>query len=127
MIELKSWKATLGVVTMLILTTVGMLVYYLNTQGSQRQKVTEVALERIGGHLDFYQKKSGRFPLSQEGLKALYPEGGIVVEDGWGHAFVYRLNEKQEAKPFTLYSVGANGRDEHGSGDDLDYWNIVRR
>lgn len=42
------------------------------------------------------------------------PQRGITA-DGWGNAFAYRLT----GDGFMLYSVGPNGTDEGGQGDDV--------
>ena len=40
--------------------------------------------------------------------------------DRWGKRLVYLGPAEDPALVFTLYSVGKNGRDEHGKGDDVD-------
>jgi hypothetical protein len=47
---------------------------------------------------------------------AAIPRGSPV--DGWERPFVYRPAPESE-RGYLLYSVGANGRDESGEGDDL--------
>ena len=44
-----------------------------------------------------------------------YLEGGSVPVDGWDHALVY---SKTEAG-YTLHSMGSNGVDDGGAGDDI--------
>ncbi|MEM9379829.1 MAG: type II secretion system protein GspG [Planctomycetota bacterium] len=44
-----------------------------------------------------------------------YLEGGSVPDDAWGQAFVYTKSETG----YTLWSLGANGIDDGGAGDDL--------
>ncbi|MEM6567295.1 MAG: type II secretion system protein GspG [Planctomycetota bacterium] len=44
-----------------------------------------------------------------------YLEGGSVPQDAWGQAFVYALSDSG----YTLWSIGANGIDDGGAGDDL--------
>lgn len=49
---------------------------------------------------------------------ANYPKGyleGSVPTDAWGNALVFKPNGKE----FSLYSIGANGVDEGGEGDDI--------
>jgi len=40
-----------------------------------------------------------------------------LPEDPWGHEYVYRL--APDAQAFFICSVGRNGNDEHGGGDDV--------
>ena len=46
------------------------------------------------------------------------PLAGARPVDPWGHPWVYAATP-DATPPFRLYSVGANGRDENGAGDDL--------
>jgi hypothetical protein len=43
----------------------------------------------------------------------------MVVDnrDPWGHAFVYSVRDR--GKTVTIWSIGPNGRDEQGQGDDI--------
>jgi len=114
-----------GLLSFLLLCVV-MWMFFSSLHWNQREKVTLSVLRIIGSDLEDYKKKHGQFPSSQEGLKAIYPNEGIAVEDGWRQRFVYSRNERPNDKPFNLYSIGANGIDESGSGDDLDFWKLKR-
>ena len=46
------------------------------------------------------------------------PSESIVV-DGWGHPILYRCPGPVHGHGWDLYSVGANGIDERGGGDDI--------
>ena len=39
-----------------------------------------------------------------------------ILQDPWGNAYAYRA---QQQKSYLLYSVGVDGRDEGGAGDDV--------
>ncbi len=39
--------------------------------------------------------------------------------DAWGHAYRYVRPGLDGKEPFTIYSVGPNGKDEKGKGDDI--------
>lgn len=41
--------------------------------------------------------------------------------DGYGRPLVYRHHDAGAPLPFALYSLGVNGVDEHGGGDDVSY------
>lgn len=42
--------------------------------------------------------------------------------DGWGHAFHYRCPGIHHRDSVDLYSIGRNGVDENGGGDDVNNW-----
>lgn len=62
-----------------------------------------------------------RLPTQDEGLQPFTTGPGARIDylphDPWDHAYVYR----RTATPlgFVLYSVGADGVDDHGAGDDI--------
>jgi len=86
--------------------------------------IARLAVLRIA--LVEFRDRNLRYPLESEGLTALGDEGTGVLEanppatayvlDGWGRPFIYRTTT--DGMPL-LYSVGENGIDEQGSGDDL--------
>ena len=43
----------------------------------------------------------------------------FAVMDGWGRGYVYRCPGPIHTRGWDLYSVGPDGRDEDGHGDDL--------
>ena len=43
-------------------------------------------------------------------------KGGRPLLDPWGHPFVYRVGSSLK---YQLYSIGPNGVDENGKGDDI--------
>jgi Type II secretion system (T2SS), protein G len=60
-------------------------------------------------------------PTSDPDLRALIALGPPFLErmppDLWGHPYVYRQSPNGDS--FALYSVGVNGVDEGGAGDDI--------
>jgi len=50
---------------------------------------------------------------------AFADEEGGTMRDWWGHELVYRYPSKRFTWMFELYSVGPNGIDEGGGGDDI--------
>lgn len=87
---------------------------------------TIARLEVLRIALDEFYKKNQRYPADSEGLAALRSETRGVLEadppyravalDGWDRPFVYRI--AGEGPPI-LYSIGPNGIDEQGAGDDM--------
>lgn len=56
-----------------------------------------------------YRFDQGKYPADLATL------GHTSANDGWGHALVYKLTQTG----FTLYSLGPNGVDDGGAGDDI--------
>jgi len=55
--------------------------------------------------------------VPQEHLGRLIDKGFENIKDRWDQSFVLK-NDKEK---YFLYSIGKNGRDEHGRGDDIAY------
>ena len=58
-------------------------------------------------------------------------DGGRAICDAWGRPVVYRVvsDRHETVSPgddYDLYSVGANGLDEKGQGDDLFVYDFLR-
>ena len=79
-----------------------------------------------------YRQDFGRYPPTLEALTQPRP-GGLRpflkfrgdgqdqprALDPWGHPLIYRYNHVDYSSPYELYSVGPNGIDESGKGDDV--------
>jgi len=65
--------------------------------------------------LDDFHSRNHRYPDANEGLGATLAANKRPV-DPWGHPYVYR--NRGSDKP-QMYSVGPNGVDEGGAGDDV--------
>ena len=48
------------------------------------------------------------------------PSGEFHLVDAWGHRLVYRCPHPNPAYVWQLYSIGPNGIDEGGQGDDIE-------
>ena len=48
------------------------------------------------------------------------PSGELRLVDSWGHRLVYRCPHPNPAYVCQLYSIGPNGIDEGGQGDDIE-------
>jgi general secretion pathway protein G len=92
-------------------------------------KTTKSQIELIGAALDDFRLDNGRYPTTDEGLKALRekPEGldnwdgpylpKPVPNDAWGHPYQYK--SPGDHGPYDLFSFGADGV-EGGEGDNQD-------
>jgi len=79
-----------------------------------------------------FHADTGRWPTTQEGLEVLvideknivgwngpYINRAKVPIDRWGRPFLYRSPAAAKARPYELYSMGPNGLDDGGGGDDI--------
>ena len=89
-----------------------------------RSEVTRSTLTDLHVALTLYQlDNNGSYPLNLADLalpsdaykNGYLPAGGAVPSDGWQHPFVYSRSEDG----FSLHSVGPNGIDDGGLGDDV--------
>ncbi len=109
-----------------------MVVPNLIGQGEQaKQKLVCVQMKSIKDSLKSFKIEEGRYPTTQEGLKALitnpdpakyksYPNGGFLdskklPKDSWGNEFIYVNNNGN----IDIISLGADGK-EGGSGENKD-------
>jgi general secretion pathway protein G len=80
-------------------------------------------LAQLSAGITIYKLSEGKYPSALDDLVkplADYPDGCLqsatLPADPWGHAYLYKLNEK--GKPF-LWSMGPDGVDQQGGGDDI--------
>jgi hypothetical protein len=102
--------------------------------------MTKTKIEKAMGYLEEYANKFQEYPTEEEGgLKALVqkpayhqPEKDSLwrdfcsadeLKDAWGNDLRYKLDEVQSGnttkKVPRMWSVGPNGLDENGEGDDI--------
>jgi general secretion pathway protein G len=93
-------------------------------------KATKAEIAIIGGALDTFEVDNGRYPTTEEGLRALvekpanvenwrpYLKGGLPI-DQWKHEYVYVYPGSNNPEGFDLYSLGPDGRE---GGDDINNW-----
>jgi general secretion pathway protein G len=97
-----------------------------------RDAAAKTDIAQISTAISAFEVDNGRYPKSDEGLKALveqpgdlkqwhgpYIERGVPV-DPWGHSYVYRSPGTHNTSSFDLYSMGPDGNE--GGGDDIDNW-----
>jgi general secretion pathway protein G len=82
--------------------------------------------------LEAFEVDAGRYPTSEEGLKALLERPADVPawygpylkrgmpKDPWGRAYVYQCPGTHNTTSYDLYSFGPDGQE--GSEDDIDNW-----
>jgi hypothetical protein len=86
-------------------------------------ELTRAKLLRLRTALEVYHWDRSAYPNQLSDLttpSANYPQGYLEGEsiplDDWGHAFVYALTSEGG---FLLRSMGPNGQDDRGEGDDV--------
>jgi hypothetical protein len=86
---------------------------------------TQAALLLAKTGIAIYKIENAKLPATLETLLApsdRYPDGYLAPQksvplDGWGHALVYKPDA--DGKRFLLYSLGPDGKDAGGAGDDV--------
>lgn len=85
-----------------------------------RMIATRIELQDLSHALGLYRSRIGAAPSTSEGLQALTEGPQRVMDrvprDHWGHPYVYRAQANGD---WTLYSLGQNGIDDSGAGDDI--------
>jgi general secretion pathway protein G len=133
----KQSKANLGFTLMellMVLVIIGLLAALVGPALYQRIKpakesATRAQIENFATALDGFLLDVGRYPTSQEGLKALRtkPEGADkwngpylkkdIPNDPWGTAYAYRAPGRNGG--YEILSYAADGR-EGGEGENAD-------
>jgi general secretion pathway protein G len=98
--------------------------------GGSKSKTARVQIEELGAALDIFRLEVGRYPTSQEGLRALVEQPGdvrgwngpylkkrIVPTDPWDRPYHYRAPGRHGE--YDLYTLGRDGA-EGGEGEDAD-------
>jgi len=104
-----------------------------------RVNTTRTQMKQLEAALSFYQMDNGRFPSTDQGLRALveqptvgqgarnyrpggYLQGGQVPTDAWGNEYLYEFPGSNNPQGFDLWSLGADGQ-PGGSETDADIGN----
>lgn len=120
---------------LVVLVILGLLAGLVGPQvlrytGSAKSDTAKLQIEELGAGLDLYHLEIGRYPTTQEGLKALveqptginrwngpYLKKKNIPADPWGNDYHYTSPGAQGA--YDLYSLG-NDNLEGGEGNDAD-------
>ncbi|KPK84420.1 MAG: hypothetical protein AMJ81_05640 [Phycisphaerae bacterium SM23_33] len=119
---------------LVILTALAAVVVPKFTRRSEQAKITAAQADIAGIELglDAFEVDCGRYPTSEEGIKAIveqpanadgwrgpYIKRGLP-KDSWGNAYVYQCPGQHNTNSYDLYSFGPDGQD--GTEDDIDNW-----
>jgi general secretion pathway protein G len=87
-------------------------------------------ISMIDNALDLFEQDTGRYPSTDEGLRALTDAGSLpnwhgpyikrgVPNDPWGNPYVYRYPGQHNTSGADLFSMGPDGRE---GNDDITNW-----
>jgi general secretion pathway protein G len=97
-----------------------------------RTSAVQAEIAGLQTALDAFEMDCGRYPTTEEGLKALVdqPKGrgtwhgpyvkNDVPTDPWGNPYIYRQPGQHNVNGYDLYSFGPDGQE--GGADDIDNW-----
>ena len=123
---------------MLVVIIIGVLATMVVPRLAGRTQQARVAATQaavratLATALDLFELDNGRYPTTQEGLRALRTapadlpnwRGPYVkqeaAQDAWGHPFAYRSPGAQNTQDYDLVSHGPDGVE--GSSDDIVNW-----
>jgi hypothetical protein len=95
-----------------------------DSSGRYPEDATAEAMDFLSTRLAVFRLETGAYPGELAALvepTENYPrgflDGGAVPQDGWGRAFVYAVSD--DATTYRLWSIGDDGVDQGGEGDDL--------
>lgn len=138
-VKLKSQAGFSLIELLVVLTIIALLGAIVGPQiisnlGSAKSDTTKIQIEDYGAALDLFYLDNGRYPTSEEGLRALVsPPAGLGTWDGpylkknkipadaWGNDYRYEAPGNHGA--YDLYSYGAdNTAGGEGENGDLVSW-----
>jgi len=118
------------ILTLLATIAAPRVTHYLRKAKSQTAKVQ---VDALSAAVDSFHLDTGRFPSSQEGLKALverpsdtsnwdgpYLKKRESLTDPWGNPYLYRVPGQHGE--YDIFTLGSDGR-EGGEGDAADIGN----
>jgi len=124
-------------VVIIIGILVGMVIPNIAGRGEQaRIAAAKADIEaNLSMALDMYELDNGRYPTTDQGLKALlmkpstapspenwsgpYLKKRVIPKDPWGNAYVYVSPGEHNSDAYDLYSPGPDPQD---SSDDITNW-----
>jgi general secretion pathway protein G len=104
---------------------------FTNRSEQARLTAAKTDISNIESAIDTFEVDCGRYPSTDEGLRALVEQPSNVQNwhgpyikrgvpsDPWGNAYVYRYPGSHNANSYDLFSAGPDG---HEGNDDIDNW-----
>ena len=98
-------------------------------------RIAKSKIVAMSGPLDIYKLDTGKYPTTQEGLRALlqapagvpnwngpYVKNDAELKDPWRNDLIYR-SPGSEGRPYEIVSLGADGQEGgEGANKDLKSW-----
>ena len=125
---------------LVVITIIGIILAFAANQifGRADQAQSKIAKSKIvalSGVLDLYKLDTGKYPSTQEGLKALlqapsgvpnwngpYLQNEGELKDPWRNDLIYR-SPGSENRPYEIVSLGGDGKEGgEGANKDLKSW-----
>lgn len=123
-----------------VITIIGLIVGWAATnifgQGDKAQaKIARAQITQLSGPLDLYKLETGKYPSSNDGLKALlaapagvtgwngpYVKNADVLKDPWKNDLIYR-SPGSDNRPYEIVSLGSDGQEGgEGPAKDIKSW-----
>lgn len=107
--------------TFTILIAIRLFVPVSSSSHKAKISAAQADIIAIASQMRAYEVANDRYPTTAEGLTPLVDAKLLdkIPLDPWGHPYIYRCPGKNGAGSFDLYSMGPNGQDDNGSGDDI--------
>lgn len=125
---------------LVVITIIGGILAFAANQifGKADQATAKIAKSKIvalSGVLDLYKLDTGKYPSTQDGLKALlqapsgvpnwngpYLQNEGELKDPWRNDLIYR-SPGSENRPYEIVSLGGDGKEGgEGANKDLKSW-----
>jgi general secretion pathway protein G len=125
----------------IVITIIGLIVAWAGNRifgqaDKAKWTATKAQISQLAATLDQYKLDTGKYPNTQDGLKALlqapsgvanwngpYVNKPEQIKDGWNNDYIYR-SPGTENRPFEIVSLGSDGQ-EGGEGvpnRDIKSW-----
>lgn len=125
----------------IVITIIGLIVAWAGNRifgqaDKAKWTATKAQISQLAATLDQYKLDTGKYPSTQDGLKALlqgpsgvanwngpYVNKPDQIKDGWNNDYIYR-SPGSENRPFEIVSLGSDGK-EGGEGvpnRDIKSW-----
>ena len=101
-----------------------------NFSGGARIQKSESEMQSLDAHLLQYKNLAGRFPTSEQGLKALVTKPTSaprprrwnqslksVPMDPWGNPYIYKMPGSKDSSTYEIISYGNDGKPGGNDGD----------
>jgi general secretion pathway protein G len=116
---------------LVILAVLAAVVVPKFTNRSEQARITaaKTQISAFKTSLDAFEVDCGRFPTTEEGLRALVEQpAGVqnwhgymktVPNDPWGNPYVYRYPGTMDPNGYDVYSMGPDGREGQDDVTDM--------